>query len=67
MRHYLEYANTPTFSTYKNRAKKNSVDFSLSNEEFEQISRSSCFYCGKKGPNEIDRKDNSKGYIKEMK
>ena len=63
MRHYLEYANAPTFSGYKNRAKTNSVDFFLSNEEFERISKSSCFYCGKEGPNGIDRKDNSKGYI----
>lgn len=63
MRHYLEYDKIPTFSTYKKRAKKNSLDFSLSKAEFEQITKSSCIYCGKKSPNGIDRKDNSKGYI----
>ena len=62
MQHCLEYANAPKFSTYKSRAKSKLIYFSLSIEEFNQMSKSSCSYCGVQGPNGIDRKNNSKGY-----
>ena len=46
---------------YKNNAKLKKREFSLSFEEFCNLLKSSCFYCGGNGGG-IDRVDNSKGY-----
>ena len=64
---------------YKNRAKRKELTFSITKEEFLNIARKPCFYCGKINSNYmiagkrnggfyyngIDRFDNNVGYIKE--
>ena len=62
---------------YKRAAKKNLREFSLSEEEFRQLTKSVCFYCGVEPSqisktnteqyiyNGVDRKDNSVGYTTE--
>ncbi len=66
MTHKLDYANKPPkYNNYKNRAKnKFPNDKMISKEEFNAIAEKACHYCGKKGPNGIDRTDNLKGYTK---
>ena len=34
----------------------------ISQIDFDNLSKNDCFYCGKPGPNGIDRVDNNKGY-----
>jgi hypothetical protein len=67
MAHTLDYANKPpNYSVYKNRAEKsfpNSPIIAIL--EFKNITSKSCYYCGKEGPNGIDRVDNTVGYTKE--
>lgn len=67
------------FSSYKRRAKRAGLEFSLTEEDFEILTSSNCYYCGippaqetKRNElngnyvyNGIDRADNSKGYILE--
>jgi len=51
------------FSAYRCNAKKRSIDFSLSFEQFSEITKQPCTYCGdKKETNGIDRMDNDRGY-----
>lgn len=64
------------YISYKNRAKKKGLVFSLSKEEFQKLTQKACFYCGetpnyKHKPkdysseyvyNGLDRVNNSKGY-----
>lgn len=64
-------------ASYKMGAKKRSLEYTLTNEEFENLTKQNCYYCGnpplrerKNGEyangsyiyNGIDRVDNSKGY-----
>lgn len=67
MAHTLDYANKPPdYNSYKKRAANNSNfknEEMISKTEFDLIVFNDCHYCGKKGPNGIDRNDNSKGYI----
>ena len=35
----------------------------ITEDEFNFLSKNNCYYCGKPGPNGIDRVDNSKGYV----
>jgi hypothetical protein len=70
-------ADLEVFNRYLFRAKRKGYEFHLSKEEFFEIAKQDCFYCGeppkqiackeKKYPfiyNGIDRIDNSKGYIR---
>ena len=67
MAHTLDYAkNPPNYKSYKERAAKNFPrDKMISETEFKSIVEKECHYCGKEGPNGIDRYDNSTGYTKE--
>lgn len=65
------------YRNYKKEAKDRNLEFSLTGEDFYELSQSNCYYCNKipsqiiKSNSEdyiyngIDRVDNSKGYIKE--
>lgn len=66
MAHTLDYANKPpSYNTYKKRAEKTFSNQSMiTKDEFENIASESCHYCGKEGPNGIDRVDNTVGYTK---
>lgn len=58
-------------SDKKTQARKRGIEFSLSQQEFQDLIESDCFYCGSPPNNEskgatyqgIDRIDSSKGYI----
>lgn len=66
-------------SSYKDRAKRKSLKFSLTKDEFKALILGNCQYCGSEPKNilrkkkqngfivynGVDRLDNSKGYIKE--
>jgi hypothetical protein len=63
MPHTLDYKNPPAYSAYKKRAENRfSGQNVLTKEVFKNISKQDCYYCGKGGPNGIDRVDNSIGY-----
>ena len=66
MAHSLDYANKPpNYNSYKKRSEKNFTgEEMISETEFNLIAETECHYCGKAGPNGIDRFDNLKGYIK---
>jgi len=53
------------YNHYKNKAKSKNRAFELSKQEFEDIIKSNCYYCGASTKIGIDRKDNNLGYIKE--
>lgn len=62
--HTLDYKNPPKYNTYKKRAiEKWPSEKYISEEQFNEISSKDCIYCGKQGPNGIDRIDNKFGYI----
>jgi hypothetical protein len=66
MAHNLDYKNPPKYSVYKKRAEERfKGEEMLTEEEFKHLSQKNCHYCGKSGPNGIDRIDNNKGYAKE--
>lgn len=48
--------------SYKNRANRKGIDFSLSEEEFEALINADCTYCPSSGGT-IDRIDSKKGYV----
>lgn len=52
------------YNVYKKNAKRRNLVFSLTKEEFYQITKEPCNYCGEilNGYNGIDRIDSSKGY-----
>jgi hypothetical protein len=50
---------------YKDSAKRRKLDFHLSIQEFENLLKGSCFYCGSNGFMGIDRKDSKSGYLLE--
>ena len=61
--HTLDYKSKPRYSSYKERAKKRFPNEPcITQAEFNTLSSSDCFYCGKNGPNGIDRIDNNLGY-----
>lgn len=47
------------------QAKQRGLDFSLDFETYQKIISQGCFYCGENKNNNLDRKDNSKGYVLE--
>ena len=55
------------FSNYEYRANKKGIDFTLSQNEFDNIVNNDCCFCGKKTNNNhyngIDRIDSNKGYV----
>ena len=59
------------FCEYRNNAKKRKIDFSLTVEQFADLTGQECHYCGgysseweaKSRGNGIDRKDSSRGYF----
>jgi len=61
--HNLDYKNPPNYSAYKKRAdsrfKGKPV---LTKGQFQELSNQERHYCGKDGPNGIDRFNNSIGY-----
>jgi len=58
-----------SFNTYKSRAIKKELEFSLNIDEFNEIIKNNCYYCGKENTllhkNGIDRKNNIIGYTNE--
>ncbi len=66
MTHTLDYAKKPpNYCNYKIRAKKKfPMEEFLTEHEFEELVQKDCFYCGKIGPNGIDRVNNKLGYSK---
>lgn len=51
------------YNIYKKGAKKRNLEFDLTKEEFYELTRQSCFYCGNLiNYNGIDRVDSSEGY-----
>lgn len=50
------------YSSYKSRAKRKGLEFKLSKQEFERITKKPCYYCGEKNNNGIDRYINQQGY-----
>lgn len=56
-------SSLPTlFRTYLNRANKKGISFSLTVEQFYEITRNSCTYCGSSNKIGVDRIDSSIGY-----
>ena len=65
MKYNLEYKTPPKYQTYLKRAAKNFPNHEFINpDEFELLTKKSCHYCGKKGPNGIDRVNNLVGYMR---
>jgi hypothetical protein len=61
-----KYTKNVTYNSYKHRADKKKLDFSLTKDEFFNITKMNCYYCGIENKydhkNGIDRKDNNIGY-----
>ena len=55
-----------SYNTYKSRAIKKELEFSLDTDKFNEIIKNNCYYCGKENTllhkNGIDRKNNIIGY-----
>jgi hypothetical protein len=58
-----------SYNTYINRAKNKNIEWSLTKEQFIEITNKVCYLCGKKTDNNhkngIDRIDNNQGYVAE--
>jgi len=66
MEHTLDYKSPPAYSTYNKRHREKFGDLNcITEDEFNVITSKDCTYCGKPGPNGIDRLDCDKGYEKE--
>jgi hypothetical protein len=64
MAHNLDYKKSPTYKSYQDRAiKKFPGQAVLSKKDFSDLTQKECHYCGKEGPNGIDRIDNTTGYV----
>ena len=64
MEHTIDYKTIPKYSTYKKRhIKRFGNTECITEEEFLDITKDRCFYCGVDGLKGIDRVDNDKGYI----
>lgn len=62
--HSLDYKSAPKYSSYKERASSRFPNEQcISQDEFNELSYKDCHYCGKSGPNGIDRINNTVGYI----
>jgi hypothetical protein len=63
------YSGSDGFSRYKNRARRNNMEFELEESEFNNLVLSKCFYCGRQGhktdPIGVDRINSSIGYKKD--
>jgi hypothetical protein len=59
-------SQSTSYTNYKTRADKKTLEFSLSKEDFNDIIKNACYYCGKENTllhkNGIDRKNNTIGY-----
>lgn len=65
MEHTLDYKSPPKYSSYQQRHTKAFGELPmLTREEFAELSRANCRYCGVAGPNGIDRIDSAKGYAR---
>lgn len=53
------------YRSYRRNAKQRNIEFKISKEDFFELVKMECKYCGSKGNpyNGVDRVDNSKGYI----
>lgn len=62
--HDIKYVN---YKKYKDRAENKGIEFSITEEEFNILTREKCIYCNKEKTdthtNGIDRYDNSIGYV----
>ena len=67
MEHSLDYKNPPNYSSYRKRSNErfSNDEVFITEEEFKTLSEQECYYCGKEGPNGIDRVDNTRGYKKD--
>lgn len=62
--HTLDYKSAPKYSSYKKRAlNKFPNEQCINQSEFAVLSSMECHYCGKPGPNGIDRINNCIGYV----
>jgi hypothetical protein len=63
-KHTLDYCNAPPeYKVYRKRnLEKFGFEIEISEAQFIVISMKPCHYCGKNGPNGIDRMDNDKPY-----
>jgi hypothetical protein len=56
-----------TFTTYQNKAQSRNMSFELSRNDFDVITASPCYLCGKQSnhihKNGVDRVDSSQGYV----
>ena len=56
-----------SYSSYKSRATKKQLEFSITHQNYDDIINNDCYLCGKPNDdnhtNGIDRLDNSKGYL----
>ena len=53
------------YRSYLYGANKRQLEFELTLEEFDQLIKSPCVYCGTNSKIGVDRKDNSEGYTKD--
>lgn len=51
------------FNSYKYRAERKGLDFTIPEIIFTAIEQQCCYYCKSEGPSGVDRFDNSKGYV----
>jgi hypothetical protein len=61
--------HTPNFNAYKYRASERKIDFSITKDDFKNVTERECYICGKQNTithsNGIDRRDNNVGYLLE--
>lgn len=60
-----ENTESGKYKSYRRNAKQRGLEFNLTKEEFVELIKSDCKYCGEKANpfNGIDRVDNNEGYI----
>jgi 5-methylcytosine-specific restriction endonuclease McrA len=70
---------TNLYSSYRSKAKRKKIEFKITEQEFQILTKNNCFYCGKEPKNNhvnkkmngnyiyngLDRVNNKLGYIKE--
>ena len=49
--------------SYQQSAKTRGYEFSLNSDDFENLLKENCHYCGKQNANGVDRKNNDIGYL----
>ena len=59
---YYEVTIPMLYCKYKYTAKRRSIEFELTEEEYVAITRKPCYLCGKVGQSGIDRYDSNKSY-----